>query len=898
MSHARSSIIRFGICLILLVNAVSCTVGAKTDAPPGQPEATLPSRVVVEIPEGDDAILLFAGWESERQFYERLINEFNQEHTDITIQFAALADDQIGGGADIDGYYRMLASGGDASLIGGNLPLNAAHYFLDLQPLIDSDAAFDSHDFWPGAMDACRDRENRLLGIPVRIGFRGIYYSIEAFDSVGLPHPYPGWTWDDFRSAVTILAKQEGERIRYGYAERSPSLMSALVSASIDENGGEIEPEALLPITEWYIDLVKARIVYLDPGGIDRQGSQEGGQGVSWLELFPSENRPAMWSGSFGEAIPGERASPGSDPFTHTALIEYGFAPYPVAAGGSMNNTTPAWVECAAISAGTNRPYQAWEWLKFLSQHWLVKNQNNAWEIALAPGRVSVTDNSAYWQNLPDQLEPFIRYILQHAWYGPAHPEASALALESLSKAAIDQVDLVATLNDAKTQFVKTPEPTPDRTPIAAATPKPTLAPGVKEILYFYNAAGEERQAIQAAAAAYNRIHPNVIVEVITDFDIAPNMERLPEITGNFDCFTSTPFNWQNQKLDGLYNLNSLLEAEGSLFIQDYDPILLDTFSFNGALYALPSFSDLPVMAYNADLLAKRGLNPPSNDWSFEDFIEAIHVATSTDTNDRSYGFLYNSFDDLFFAGRGTVWVDVTPDPPVPMLNSPGFATTLDWINDRIEAGVLLVQRDDATVRQAISNGQVAFWTSMLEEPGNWFYGQPPDFNLRIAPMPAMEYSNRMFAWSVKGHFITKRTTEPQLCWDWFKYLSEQTTVYRGIPARKSVAESPEWEAVVGKESAEVYRQAISNAIRASEGEKFTPLIWPLYLWQNQAVAAMLNGEDYHHLLPELQKRAEDYMTCMLEADFQALNDAELTEEINRCKTQTDAGGSIIKRFP
>ena len=62
-----------------------------------------------------------------------------------------------------------------------------------------------------------------------------------------------------------------------------------------------------------------------------------------------------------------------SIPFANAAIQTDGFVPYPVAADGSNDSTSPAWVECAGMSVGARHPRQAWSWLNFLSQRWLVK---------------------------------------------------------------------------------------------------------------------------------------------------------------------------------------------------------------------------------------------------------------------------------------------------------------------------------------------------------------------------------------------------------------------------------------------------------------------------------------------------------------------------------------------
>ena len=56
-------------------------------------------------------------------------------------------------------------------------------YFLDLQPLIDSDSNFDLAGFWLGSLSAMEDTEGRVLGLPMTLFLRGIFYDKSAFDA-------------------------------------------------------------------------------------------------------------------------------------------------------------------------------------------------------------------------------------------------------------------------------------------------------------------------------------------------------------------------------------------------------------------------------------------------------------------------------------------------------------------------------------------------------------------------------------------------------------------------------------------------------------------------------------------------------------------------------------------
>jgi hypothetical protein len=114
------------------------------------------------------------------------------------------------------------------------------------------------------------------------------------------------------------------------------------------------------------------------------------------------------------------------------------------------------------------------------------------------------------------------------------------------------------------------------------------------------------------------------------------------------------------------------------------------------------------------------------------------------------------------------------------------------------------------------------------------------------------------------------------------------------VPARKSVASSPEWEAKVGAEYAEVYRLALSQMKRLSNAEMeamYTPVSWPLSTWQQQIVSALFKGEDYAKAATASQQKGTDYLACMATVEQEGMQSEELQKEVYRCAKQADPEG-------
>jgi ABC-type glycerol-3-phosphate transport system substrate-binding protein len=887
--------------LIISLALISALAGCSRGTPTAGPTPT-PRGASLEGSDGE-TIITFAIDEWSRSMYEPLAEEFHALHPDITVQMAVIPDFMAPDETEQYNYARLLATTADtATLWGGwSMGLGAGNYFRDLGPLIDSEASFQADDFWPGMLSACEDAEGRVIGIPVSGYLSGIYFNEKAFDEAGVPKPFPGWTWEDFRRTVSAMARNEGGTQRYGFADRtyfSGSPLAPIVDGYLYNTGGEIDADEIEELIKWYIDLANAKAIYpiVDPN--DQVDIWQ-----EWQNLFADENRPAMWVGGLVEPLPSSEGmyfSDEGDPWQNMAIATEGFVPYPVGEGSAAGRTTPVYAQCLGISAGSNNPRAAWAWIDFLSRQWLVRDQSQVWELQQVPARQSVADQIGYFKMLPGKVEETVRYGMSHAWFGSQNPGTLETIGQGIATYIAGKKDFDTAIAEAMVTIASIPQPTPDTTPVVVATPQPPPPVGATVVNFFTNrfGPGPEGDPIKTLAESYMGSHPDIFIKVAYDHQGRPDEDYLGSLAGSFDCFAWYEPYFENQAPQGLLSLNSLFSAEGNAFTGDFNPTQLDTFRYAGELYGLPVSSQTSIMSYNADLLARRGLQPPSTDWTFEDFIDLMEAASSTAATDRTYGFLSDGWDDLLLEGRGAKWADLESDPPQALFDSPEMMATLNWLADMANSGVLLMQKENnwEEINNAFGEGRVAFWIAQAGEPWGYYmpFGQPPSYKIGVAPMPQMPGTSNYGGWaSTMGLFISENTQEPQVCWDFIKYVSEQPKSLPGIPARSSVNQSAAWEAQVGVEFAEVYRAALSRIKPRSEQvtSNYNPISWPLYTWRSDAIQKVLNGEQPRGQLEAAQQKAEDYLACMANVDISALSEEMQQQEIIACAKQADPNG-------
>ena len=59
-----------------------------------------------------------------------------------------------------------------------------------------------------------------------------------------------------------------------------------------------------------------------------------------------------------------------------------------------------------------------------------------------------------------------------------------------------------------------------------------------------------------------------------------------------------------------------------------YNPAAIELCSYNGNVVALPQDMNVIVMAYNVDLFAQAGIDPPNDDWTWDDLLNAAQLLT------------------------------------------------------------------------------------------------------------------------------------------------------------------------------------------------------------------------------------------------------------------------------
>lgn len=808
--------------LVILVPLLALLVGCRSA------DRQRPNTIEAE------STITVAGFPAFQQAYENLAQQFQELHPTINVQYVVL--DQQTGSLSL----AERASIADVLLLPGRPVSEAATLFLDLTPLAATTENLDANDFWPGLLEACQ-ANGIQIGLPLSVNVDLIFFDETAFDAAGVVYPRPGWDWQTFQQTAEFLTQRAGTAVnRYGFVDtgRHLSLLGPLVDSTVVAGDNSLDSGRLAAELDWYVNFARAGVMPIpnnDPQMAinDRNDLIRSRRAAMWIGGQFELNQ---WQSTFGESL--------------------GVVSFPTNGAASSNPARPT---CAAISAGTAEPEAAWLWLHFLSTQTAAGFQSDV------PAKPSVAQSSGYWEGFEDGTAAALRYALEHGWYGSnAVPETTAI-----NDALIEAVAGEGALSDklpTSIDIQPTAAPsTPDSTPIAVATPRTTPTPAAlpsssiptENVIvvdyYIQDSYYRSREAIEALARAFNEAQHGIEVRLGTTFGGA----YITDVADNYDCFAWS--GWANsyaasmaEFTSKLYSLTPLLAAEDAAFFDDFDSAQLEWNQVEGELFALPVAIRPHVIQYNADLLASLGLQPPSPNWTVDEFWALAEAATATG-NERGrkiYGFVPAILmpENLpLLAPAAKYPYDPYVSPPVATFTDPAVVQGLTWLASMVEAGTMFpidwggtrtsdnpmygslqIQRQSGLILRE----EAAMWTALAGTDGY-------HFATGVAPFPQTTLPQRPSQTpDLMSLYMSRRAANPLGCWEWFKFLSAQPDAFPGVPVRRSVRESQGWEASVGYETASAYRESLSRPTQPLPDleDPYFGTAFPYTLWWSDAL--------------------------------------------------------------
>lgn len=316
-----------------------------------------------------------------------------------------------------------------------------------------------------------------------------------------------------------------------------------------------------------------------------------------------------------------------------------------------------------------------------------------------------------------------------------------------------------------------------------------------------------ENQFKEAQIAAFEEANPNIDVNLLIAPDYGTQIQAALASGDYPDVFTVGQFDVPSYVDSGvLMPAGDAIEAP-----EDIYPGLLQAFTVDGEVYAVPKDFSTLALYYNKDLFDAAGVEYPTADWTWQDMYAAAEAIAGLGQEGVT-GF--SAAADInrwlaFFYGNGAV---IANEDGSSGVNSEAGVAALDFYSSFVRDGIGALPSD---IGGSGWNGE-AFGKGLagMTIEGNWAIGylqeQFPDVNWGVAEIPGSEAGMNGSLTFTEGWAVGANTEHPEEAWALVNFLT-------GTEGAASVA-----EAGFGVMPA---RASSGEAWLATRGEEFQPFV-------------------------------------------------------------------------
>jgi len=333
----------------------------------------------------------------------------------------------------------------------------------------------------------------------------------------------------------------------------------------------------------------------------------------------------------------------------------------------------------------------------------------------------------------------------------------------------------------------------------------------------------------------FHEQYPYITVELVSRDSVRAS--ELPKK----DVFTASQFELAGYVGEqAILDLTGFIEQDEELDIGDFYPAALDVFRSVGRQWALPFSIDVMAVYYNRDLFDRYSVAYPELGWDWGDFVDTAMAMTDPGADLFGYALQHESDMAIFepvilIYQHGGGIVDDLKAPTRATLDNPLNIEALEFYAALMyDYGVSPTAEEAQRMGRpypwrSVMEQKVAMWSSLYSERGGLRWPVQWSFEWGIVPMPRDQMAGTLAL--TDGLFISAESEHPDVAWQWVRFLSRKMAPFQ-VPARRSLAESAEYEKEVGRDVAVSARATIADAI----------LVYPEVLGFEATINAMLEA--------------------------------------------------------
>jgi len=841
-------------------------------------------------------------------FSEEVFDQFEAEHPGVDVEIVYNGNNALmfgGGLQDINEYLNSMRSVAetadvlllDSSEIGPEL--TRAGYLLDLAPLVNADTTLNSADFYEAVWQAFQ-WDGGVWALPVSADVTLLFYDPAALDAAGVPYPETWQSIADVDYAIRALTQlnDDGSVAVPGFQNYGEEIGILLISLL----GQGLYDDSVIPSIPNF-DNPQLEEVLNTWAQLQKDGLFDLPNGGENIAVGPGGQNEALVIGRswMGQMIGDEDAQRKAAllPGGHSGLVVSGYG----------------------VSGGTTHPELAYELVKYLTM------QPEAVGAAFnpIPARRSLvnasTDGGGMVVNGPE-LSPEIQAVVDQGLENAISPSEARFVshLSNVLQQMIENgVDARTALDAVEAEALTRLETASERSggdPLVVATPVPAaaLAPGEIEVDFGIGTIMSpmpNEAAWNAAAQDFADTDPEV-----GRVNLEPTMGgSLEELTEQYDCFYAPSNQVPSADLSLLLSLDPLMASDTAFNPNDLVGNVLTQLQRDGQTWAIPLVIAPVVMRVDPDLFAQAGVTLPSGTWSVDEFESALRALKYNP--DDPAPFAPQGFDNSYLlaliAAYGGLPVDYRTTPPTLNYTDPNTVEAIRQVLNLVKDGYVEYQNlSGGTVIMMGEENSVPIYTDTLGEFG---FGavmiavsssgeEDAVLPQNTDPMVTFPQGTAYTAltYSVGGGYISANSENAEACYRFLSSLSQRPDLFTGMPAKRSMINSPELLVAQGEEATAVY-SALDQLMQQPNTVLFptglggdTPTDIFLTYWLNRAFDRYINEDaDLDVELAEAQAMTQTFQQCTaaippldpITGDY-----AAYYEQYINCATQVDPSAS------
>jgi ABC-type glycerol-3-phosphate transport system substrate-binding protein len=846
-------------------------------------------------------------------FNNDLLSKFEADHLNIKVKVVTA---NMEGGVPSDGLTTYLeamqkyANSADVLMADFSTispEATRAGYFLNLAPLATDDASLNADDFYPSLYNAFQ-WDKGIWALPTGTNINLMTYKPKAFDDAGLSYPDAKWTMDDLVNAINKLAVKDGSGAITSAAFDSPdetSVAGMLYGLSgvkmYDDSQVPDRPTLASPELEKVMDTWAA----LKKDGYVARAFNQAPMSLSpiFAILFnrngdnPDEKR-------VGTLMPGGKA----------ILDVQGFG----------------------VSAGSQFPEQAYEFIKFLTNRSELASR---FSVVAARKSVNESANQGGGGNggggprgprISEELKPVVEEALANG-ITVSDARYASYFISAVEKIDGTTVDAHTALQEADAAAVKNQEDAiaaKANTVVTVATAIPVvLRPGTSPIKFgissFVRPLPNEDQWDRLAQdfAATDTTVGEVQLELAEGGDLTSQMDK-------YDC-VYLPYNGvPSAKLDAILSVDPYLSADTTFDKTDVIGNVMSQIMRDNKTWAVPINVQPSLLSYNSVKFDKAGVPAPTTGWTIDQFKDALNTL-KPDQTDPPFSATTPGGTHLLalIAAYGGLPLDFRTNPATIDFTSPETVTAIRQVLDLAKEGYMSYSEigNFGGVFRINSETEIPVITQEL----NGFAvrrrvirgGGNNNNNDTNTNSTVSDYKPTLFPTGTKYNaisyaigvgMISAKSQNPEGCFRWLSLLSRHPELFSSMPARHSLINDPTISAAQGADTTAVYNQIDAvlkdpNTLSLPslfEGGRVLSTGFFTQQWLFQAFDAyVLNNADLDGALKDAESYAKGYVDCAASIPPYDPTSGQLQRDYNRqfleCAAKVDPRlKDILNRVP